>query len=188
MSILNGPMDPVQALAGSMRDFRELQGPDLIGRVGAFYEWQDLRRTHGLWPYSKSTERAPLAVCSARDDSGLRFSGLNFATQDYLGLASDPELKEVAKSVIDEYGVHSAGSSALAGNTKYSLLLERTISDSSISNTLSFIPPVGPPVMALLEDWLGPAITSSWMVWRTHASKKARTRRPTTSICMVTSI
>ena len=57
MSILNGPMDPVQALAGSMRDFRELQGPDLIGRVGAFYEWQDLRRTHGLWPYSKSTER-----------------------------------------------------------------------------------------------------------------------------------
>lgn len=129
MSILNGPMDPVQALAGSMRDFRELQGPDLIGRVGAFYEWQDLRRTHGLWPYSKSTERAPLAVCSARDDSGLRFSGLNFATQDYLGLASDPELKEVAKSVIDEYGVHSAGSSALAGNTKYSLLLERTISE-----------------------------------------------------------
>ena len=121
--------DPVAALTGSMRDFRELHGKDLIARVGGFYEWQNLRRQHGLWPYSKATEQAPLAVCAARDDSGVRFSGLNFATQDYLGLSSDPEIKEVAKAVIDEYGVHSAGSSALAGNTKYSLRLERTISE-----------------------------------------------------------
>src|ERR1700684_2292142 len=110
-----------------MRDFRELPGKDLIGRVGAFYEWQQLRRLHKLWPYSKANERAPPAVCSAPDDSGVRFSGLNFATQDYLGLSSDPEIKETAKSVIDEYGVHSAGSSALAGNTKHSLTLEAAI-------------------------------------------------------------
>ena len=121
--------DPVEALTGSMRDFRELQGKDLIGRVGGFYNWQNLRRQHGLWPYSKATEQAPLAVCAARDDSGVRFSGLNFATQDYLGLSSDPEIKEIAKAVIDEYGVHSAGSSALAGNTKYSLRLEQTIAE-----------------------------------------------------------
>jgi len=120
---------PAEALTGSMRDFRDLHGKDLIGRVGGFYEWQQVRRLHGLWPYSKATEQAPLAVCAARDDSGVRFSGLNFATQDYLGLASDPAIKEVAKAVIDEYGVHSAGSSALAGNTKYSLGLERTISE-----------------------------------------------------------
>ena len=118
-----------QALTGSMRDFRELRGKDLIARVGNFYEWQRLRRSQGLWPYSKSTEQAPLAVTAARDDSGLRFSGLNFATQDYLGLSSDPEIKEIAKAVVDEYGVHSAGSSALAGNTKYSLRLEQTISE-----------------------------------------------------------
>jgi 7-keto-8-aminopelargonate synthetase-like enzyme len=122
-------VDPVAALTGSMRDFRELHGKDLIARVGGFYEWQNLRRQHRLWPYSKATEQAPLAVCAARDDSGVRFSGLNFATQDYLGLSSDPEIKEVAKAVIDEYGMHSAGSSALAGNTKYSLRLERTISE-----------------------------------------------------------
>jgi 7-keto-8-aminopelargonate synthetase-like enzyme/DNA-binding NarL/FixJ family response regulator len=121
--------DPVGALTGSMRDFRELRGIDLMARVEGFYDWQGLRRSRGLWPYSKATEQAPLALCSARDDSGVRFSGLNFATQDYLGLASDPEIKEVAKAVIEEYGVHSAGSSALAGNTKYSLRLERTISE-----------------------------------------------------------
>jgi 7-keto-8-aminopelargonate synthetase-like enzyme/DNA-binding NarL/FixJ family response regulator len=126
---VSGDADPALALTGSMRDFRELRGKDLIARVSNFYEWQRLRRSQGLWPYSKATEQAPLAITAARDDSGLRFSGLNFATQDYLGLSSDPEIKEVAKAVVDEYGVHSAGSSALAGNTKYSLRLEQTISE-----------------------------------------------------------
>jgi glycine C-acetyltransferase len=121
--------DPMEGLTGSMRDFREPRGTNLIARVGGFYHWQDLRRRHGLWPYSKSTEEAPLAVCAAKDDSGSSFRGLNFASQDYLSLSSDPEIKEVAKAVIEEYGVHSAGSSALAGNTKYSLKLERTISE-----------------------------------------------------------
>jgi glycine C-acetyltransferase len=120
--------DLAQALSGSVRDFREPQGKDLMARVGAFYEWQEQRRKRNLWPYSKSTQKAPLSVCTAADDSGQTFTGLNFATQDYLGLSSDPEIKAVAKSVIDEYGVHSAGSSALAGNTKYSLRLEETIS------------------------------------------------------------
>jgi glycine C-acetyltransferase len=122
-------IDPVRALTGSVRDFQELQGTDLMARVGSFYEWQDLRRQRRLWPYSKSTQRAPLSVCTAHDDSGSEFTGLNFGTQDYLGLSSDSTIKEVAKAVIDEYGVHSAGSSALAGNTKYSLRLEETISE-----------------------------------------------------------
>lgn len=121
-------IDPAQALTGSVRDFREPQGKDLMARVEPFYEWQELRRQRNLWPYSKSTQKAPLSVCTAADDRGQHFTGLNFATQDYLGLSSDPEIKAVAKSVIDEYGVHSAGSSALAGNTKYSLRLEETIS------------------------------------------------------------
>lgn len=121
-------VDPVQALTGSVRDFRDLQGSDLMARVGAFYEWQEVRRQRDLWPYSKSTQKAPLSTCTALDDRGVPFTGLNFGTQDYLGLSSDPEIKEVAKAVIDEYGVHSAGSSALAGNTKYSLRLEETIS------------------------------------------------------------
>ena len=117
MSRDHGIVEPVEALTGSMRDFRELRGVDLMARVEGFYHWQESRRLHGLWPYSKSTKDAPRAICTAKDDSGTSFWGLNFASQDYLGLSSDPEIKEVAKAVIDEYGVHSAGSSALAGNT-----------------------------------------------------------------------
>ena len=83
-----------------MRDFRELQGTDLMARVGPFYDWQEQRRKRSLWPYSKSTQEAPLSVCTAADDSGSKFTGLNFGTQDYLGLSSDPEIKEVAKAII----------------------------------------------------------------------------------------
>ncbi|RYE95825.1 MAG: aminotransferase class I/II-fold pyridoxal phosphate-dependent enzyme, partial [Oxalobacteraceae bacterium] len=122
-------VDPIRALTGSVRDYRDLQGNDLMARVEPFYEWQNLRRQRQLWPYSKSTHRAPLSVCTARDDSGAEFTGLNFGTQDYLALSSDAAIKAVATAVIDEYGVHSAGSSALAGNTKYSLRLEQTISE-----------------------------------------------------------
>lgn len=122
-------IDLTQALTGSVRDFHKFQGTDLMARVGPFYEWQELRRKQRLWPYSKSTQKAPMSVCTAADDSGFQFTGLNFGTQDYLSLSSDPQIKEVAKAVIDEYGVHSAGSSALAGNTKFSLRLEETISE-----------------------------------------------------------
>jgi glycine C-acetyltransferase len=112
-----------------VRDYRDPQGYDLMARVEPFYQWQDLRRRQQLWPYSKSTQNAPLSICTARDDSGSEFSGLNFGTQDYLALSSHSTIKATAKAVIDEYGVHSAGSSALAGNTKYSLRLEETISE-----------------------------------------------------------
>jgi 7-keto-8-aminopelargonate synthetase-like enzyme len=119
---------PVEALKGSLREYRDPQGRDLLRRVEGFYEWQDLRRQHELWPYSKSTEEAPTTVCAARDDAGRGFRGVNFASQDYLSLASHPKIKEAGKIAIDEYGVHSAGSAAFLGNTRYSLALQDTIS------------------------------------------------------------
>ena len=61
-------IDPVQALTGSMRDFRELEGTDLMARVSPFYEWQESRRQSSLWPYSKSTQQAPLAAPAPRRD------------------------------------------------------------------------------------------------------------------------
>jgi glycine C-acetyltransferase len=120
---------PLETLTGSLREFRDPHGVDLLARVNGFHRWQDLRRQHGMWPYSKSTDEAPKPTTSARDDAGRAFRGVNFASQDYLSLASHPAIKDAAKSAIDEYGVHSAGSGAFLGNTRYSLALERTISD-----------------------------------------------------------
>jgi glycine C-acetyltransferase len=120
---------PKEALTGSLREYRVLPGTDLVGRTAPFFAWQDLRRQFDLWPYAKSTATAPKSRCTALTDSGKAFTGVNFASQDYLSLASHPEVKRAAMRAIEEYGVHSAGSAALLGNTKHSLELERTISE-----------------------------------------------------------
>jgi glycine C-acetyltransferase len=120
---------PSAALAGSMRDFRVPVGSNLLERVEPFFKWQDVRRKSGLWPFSRSTEEAPTAVCVAKDDRGLVMRGVNFASQDYLSLSTHPAIKAAAQVAIDEYGVHSAGSPALVGNTTHSLALERKIAD-----------------------------------------------------------
>jgi glycine C-acetyltransferase len=120
---------PIEALTGSLKEYRDPHGRDLLARVEGFYRWQNLRRQSGYWPYSKSTEEAPLPVCTAKDDTGRAFRGVNFASQDYLSLASHPEIKEAAIDAVREYGVHSAGSAAFLGNTRYSVQLQQTISD-----------------------------------------------------------
>lgn len=118
---------PETALKGSMRDFRVMEGADLLGRCNAFYDWQDNRRRSGTWPFSRSTETGPASSCAVRDDSGNLTTGVNFASQDYLSLSSHPEVLAAAKVAIDEFGVHSAGSPALVGNTSTSVALERRL-------------------------------------------------------------
>lgn len=127
MSVQFKPV-PEAALTGSLRDFRAPQGTDLMQRVTGFYKWQDLRRDHDLWPYARSTASAPQARCNALSDAGDSFAGINFASQDYLSLSSHPAIKQAAIEAIGEYGVHSAGSAALLGNTTNSLLLEQGLS------------------------------------------------------------
>lgn len=122
------PSIPETALNGSLRDYRAPAGRDLLERVTGFYDWQNMRRGHNLWPYARSTETAPKTHCAAKSDSGDEIEGINFASQDYLSLSSHPAVKKAAIDAIAEYGVHSAGSAALLGNTKHSLALERRIS------------------------------------------------------------
>jgi 7-keto-8-aminopelargonate synthetase-like enzyme len=120
---------PPGALTGSMRDFRVPGGADLLGRTEGFFRWQDVRRQHGLWPFSRATEDGPKTICSAQDDSGNRMRGVNFASQDYLSLSSHPDIKATAIEAIERCGVHSAGSAALVGNTSHSVALERKIGE-----------------------------------------------------------
>ncbi len=133
-------MAPEAALAGSLRDYKVLPGTDLLARTEPFFAWQDLRRQFDLWPYAKSTATAPKTYCTAMTDSGKALAGVNFASQDYLSLASHPDVKHAAISAIEEYGVHSAGSAALLGNTKHSLELERVISEFLLGRQIVLYP------------------------------------------------
>jgi 7-keto-8-aminopelargonate synthetase-like enzyme len=127
------------ALTGSMQDFRQLSGGDLIDRLDAFYRWQDVRREHCLWPFGRATEAGPRRQATVHDDSGRKMAGINFASQDYLSLSGNPEIKAAARAAVDEYGVHSAGSPALVGNTSVSLKLERTIAPTNSSESSTAI-------------------------------------------------
>ncbi len=120
---------PASALTGSMRDFRVPAGNDLLARTNGFFQWQNLRRQNGLWPFSRATDFGPRTVVTAEDDRGIGMRGVNFASQDYLSLSSDPDIKATALEAIERYGVHSAGSPALVGNTTHSVALERRIAE-----------------------------------------------------------
>lgn len=112
-----------------MRDFRYLAGADLLDRTTAFYDWQEARRAAGVWPLGRSTEHGARSRCSARTDEGALFEGVNFASQDYLSLSAHPEIIDTACETMRAFGVHSAGSPALVGNTSLSIALERKIAD-----------------------------------------------------------
>ncbi|MDO7843670.1 aminotransferase class I/II-fold pyridoxal phosphate-dependent enzyme [Sphingomonas immobilis] len=117
------------ALSGSMRDFRYLPGSNLLERTSAFYDWQEARRAAGVWPLGRSTEHGAFSRATARTDEGALFDGVNFASQDYLSMNSHPAILETAIETMRAYGVHSAGSPALVGNTSLSIALEEKIAD-----------------------------------------------------------
>ena len=123
------PDVPPAALAGSMRDFRVPGGADLQKRTEGFYRWQDTRRQSGLWPFSRATDFGPRTEVVAADDRGNEMRGVNFASQDYLSMSSHPAIMQTALDALQRYGVHSAGSPALVGNTTHSVALERKIAD-----------------------------------------------------------
>lgn len=120
-------LDP--ALGGSTRDFLESTGPDLQAKARAFHDWVELRRATGLHPYARQLLVAPGPQATLRQADGSVLSGLNYSSQDYLSLASHPAVKAAAKAAVDRFGVHSAGSTVLAGNLGEGGLLEQELGD-----------------------------------------------------------
>ena len=126
-------------LTGSLREYRVVEGSDLLGRIEGFHNWQYQRAQEGFWPYSRSTDARPGSACAVSDDLGRKTKGVNFGSQDYLGLSSHPAIRQAAHEAIERYGVHSAGSPAFIGNTTHSIALERKISEFlSMDRTVLF--------------------------------------------------
>jgi 7-keto-8-aminopelargonate synthetase-like enzyme len=120
--------DLPSTLTGSLREYRVVEGSDLLKRVEGFEEWQFERFKEGFWPYSRATDAGARPAGRVRDDAGRKTEGVNFGSQDYLSLSFHPEIRQAAHEAIERYGVHSAGSPAFIGNTTHSIALERKIS------------------------------------------------------------
>ena len=118
-----------EALAGSIFDFARPRGADLIGRTSAYSSWTQKRRESLVWPFIRSLDTAPSPTAAGHDETGRPLGGLNFGSQDYLGLSLHGEIKQAASAALEEFGPHSASSGALQGNTRLSLQLERALAE-----------------------------------------------------------
>ena len=123
-----GTPDP---LRGSFAEFARPSGPDLIERTAPIVPWIMARREAQVWPYARAVTSIPGSTthAEAETQSEIRY-GLNFATQDYLSLASHPSVHEAATQALLRYGVHSGGSAALQGRSDISRCLEAEIGDT----------------------------------------------------------
>ena len=52
-------------LTGSLREYRVVEGSDLLRRIEGFEAWQYRRFQEGFWPYSRATDAGPRTALSA---------------------------------------------------------------------------------------------------------------------------
>lgn len=131
VQLSNRPPPPAPAaLSKSIAHFARPAGPDLLARTDRLFQWVEARRKADVWPYVRSLDTAPSATTSIRYEAGHTGSGINLASQDYLGLSSHESVHAAAVEAINRFGVHSAGSGALLGNTAISVQLEQAIADT----------------------------------------------------------
>jgi glycine C-acetyltransferase/8-amino-7-oxononanoate synthase len=118
------------ALRGSVAQFAQPRGANILRRTEALEHWCSLRAEHGLWQYARAIDGAPgprAQLFEAVAGEGGSASGTNLASQDYLSLSAHPALLAAARAALDEAGVHSAGSAVLLGNSRQSLALEQAL-------------------------------------------------------------
>ncbi len=143
-------------LKGSTSDYLKMDEGDLLDRLQQLTDWLDVRYQHGVDPYSKSSDGQVLAECQARDRNGKSLQGVNFASQDYLALSCHPKIMQTAKEAVDRFGVHSAGSPALMGNTTASLELEQRLANFTHMRNCTVFPTGWSAGYGLIKGLVGP--------------------------------
>jgi len=115
------------ALEGSFADFVRLSGKNLEQRTQRYNEWRRNRIDHGVWTFSTELQGSPGPEACVIDEAGNKRTGVNFASQDYLGLSAHREVRTAAIDAINVYGPHIAGAPILQGNSTLSCQLQESL-------------------------------------------------------------
>lgn len=118
-----------EAFAKHLGMFAFPKGANLIERTRPLGRWVDQRTSCATWPYSRSLMAAPSTITSLTSQNGRVVEGINFGSQDYLGLSQHTAIRDAAIAALLEYGPHAAASPMLQGNTTLSRSLEQDLSE-----------------------------------------------------------
>lgn len=109
--------------------FTHPKGAHLTERTQPLGAWLEQRIEFGTWPYSRSLETSPATEARLKNSNGTIIEGVNFGSQDYLGLASHDSIHEAAIRALSDFGPHSAASAILQGNSSLSRRLENALAE-----------------------------------------------------------
>lgn len=109
--------------------FANPKGSHLLDRTRPLGDWLDLRMELNTWPYARTLQGRPGAETSLSSQNGRHVIGMNFGSQDYLGLAGHPAIAQAAHEALDRFGPHAAASPMLQGNTIPGRALEMALGD-----------------------------------------------------------
>lgn len=116
------------ALEKSGLNFIRAKGKSLEERYREVHDWAENRKKNGVWNMFRTSISRLGDYISMADGDGLSYAQyLNFGTQDYLGLSQDTRILDAARQVIDDIGIHSAGSAPLNGRTTLVMQLEEKL-------------------------------------------------------------
>ncbi len=106
-------------------DFREPHGVSFTDRCTPFESWVDDLSAAGYFQFCRHHATSPDTRSTVYGWGGQRYQGLNFASQDYLGLSRNDSVVQAAAKACVRFGTHSAGSEPMGGGLAEGKLLER---------------------------------------------------------------
>ena len=113
-------------------------GSNIFERCYPALDYIAKAKQDALWFEGRGQDSAPRTHLEAHDEQQDRFYGLNFATNNYLGLSYDEQTIEAAVEGAKTFGVNSAGSPLAFGATKYYMQLKEEIGEFLSSKTLIY--------------------------------------------------
>lgn len=129
MSVLELSPSVSAAFSKHLGLFANPKGAHLLDRTEPLGEWLDLRAELNTWPYARTMQGRPGAEAVLQSQNSRRVAGMNFGSQDYLGLSQHPAILAAAHDALDEFGPHAAASPMLQGNTIPGRRLENALAD-----------------------------------------------------------
>ena len=118
------PADMTALLCSTASDHLDRDNIALLDRWTPVADWMAARLEAGFDASCKSNTARIGPRVVGRDRAGRGLSGLNFAMQDALSLASHPRVLTAASAAARRFGVHAAGSATQMGLSTLTTVLE----------------------------------------------------------------